>query len=227
MMKKLKIGALVAIITFAGIFLVTSIYLDSIVKSAIQEFGPEILQVPVNVDNVALSPLTGSGTIEGLIIGNPEGFDSEYLIDIGLLSVDVAVISLLSDHIKIEDLLMQNMHVYYERNSGTSNVAALEQLMAADTSPEGGAQSMTINHMVIEESRVTLQTSMLGGKSVTITIPKTEHEQISSESTTVGKTVKIILEPVLQSIKNAGTKALQKPGNLKVKDKVKGLFNKN
>ena len=230
-MNKLKITGLIAILTIAGIFFAGTLYLDSIVKSAIQQYGPQILQVPVQVENVSLSPLTGSGTIENLTIGNPDGFESDYLIRIGVLSIDMDITTLLSQHITIENLLLQDMHIIYERNSGTTNVAAFEELMAgapsADPDSETESQAMTINRMVIDESRLTLQASLLGDRSVDVKIPRTEREQISSEDNTVAGVVKIALDPVLQSIKNAGSQAIQKAGKSKVKDKVKGIFNNN
>lgn len=224
-MKRFKTIGIIAIIAISALFWITSIYLDSIVKSGIQKYGPQILQVPVSVESVSLSPMTGSGTVERLIIGNPEGFDSEYLINIGLLSVDLDVNTLLSNHIKIEDLMLQDMHVIYERNSGTTNVAAFEKLMAEETSSGAEVQTMSIGHALIEESQVTLQASLLGGKSVTVKIPRVEQEQVSSNDATVEGTVKMAINLVLHSVKNVGTKAIQKPGDLNLKDKAKGIFN--
>ena len=228
-MKKLKITGLIAILTIAGIFFAGTLYLDSIVKSAIQQYGPQILQVPVQVEDVSLSPFTGSGTVEKLTIGNPDGFESDYLISIGVLSIDMDITTLLSQHIIIEDLLLQNVHIIYERNSGTTNIAAFEELMSKASHPdsETGSQAMTINRMVIDDSRLTLQASLLGGKSIDVKIPRTEREQISSEDNTVAGVVNMALGPVLQSIKNAGSQAIQKAGKSKVKDKVKGIFNNN
>ena len=228
-MNKFKITGLIAILVFAAIFFIGTLYLDGIVKSAIQQYGPKILQVPVQVEDVSLSPLTGSGTIEDLTIGNPDGFDSDYLITIGQLSIDMDITTLLSQNITIENLLLQNMHIIYERNSGTTNVAAFEELMSETSSAdsETESQAMTINRMVIDDSRLTLQASLLGDKSIDVKIPRTEREQISSEDNTVAGVVKIALDPVLQSIKNAGSQAIQKAGKSKVKDKVKGIFNNN
>ena len=228
-MNKLKITGLIAILTIAGIFFAGTLYLDSIVKSAIQQYGPQILQVPVQVEDVSLSPFTGSGTVEKLTIGNPDGFESDYLISIGVLSIDMDITSLLSQHITIENLLLQNMHIIYERNSGTTNVVAFEELISKTSPPnsETGTQAMTINRMVIDDSRLTLQASLLGGKSIDVKIPRTEREQISSEDNTVAGVVNMALGPVLQSIKNAGSQAIQKAGKSKVKDKVKGIFNNN
>jgi len=226
-MNRFKIVGIIVILAISVLFLASSIYLDSIVKGGIQKYGPQILQVPVSVESVSLSPMTGSGTVEGLIIGNPEGFESDYLINIGLLSVDIDVNTLLSDHIIIENLKLQDMHVIYERNSGTTNVAAFEKLMAEEASSGAEVQTMTIDQALIEESRVTLQASLLGGKSVTVKIPRIEQEQLSSNDATVERTVKMALKLVLNSVKNVGTKAIQKPGDINLRDKVKGIFNNN
>ena len=54
----------------AGVLILIAIILtftiDSIVRSAIESNGSDILQTELSVDNVSISLLSGSGSIEGL-----------------------------------------------------------------------------------------------------------------------------------------------------------------
>ena len=61
----------------AGVLILIAVILtftiDSIVRSAIESRGSDILQTELSVDNVSISLLSGSGSIEGLSIANPDG----------------------------------------------------------------------------------------------------------------------------------------------------------
>jgi uncharacterized protein YxeA len=84
MIKKTLISLVVVLILVvgAGFF-----YIDSIVKSGIEVVGSEVLGTRVTVASVSISPLSGNGTIRGLTIGNPEGYTSENIMQLGEVSV--------------------------------------------------------------------------------------------------------------------------------------------
>lgn len=70
-MKKPLIIAttVVLLISFVGALLIWS-YSDAWVAAGIRTYGPRITKTSVNVDSVKLSR-DGTGTIRGLVVGNP------------------------------------------------------------------------------------------------------------------------------------------------------------
>ena len=63
---------------------------------------------------------------DGLTISNPEGFCSEYLLSAGRLILDLNMRTLLSSRgktVELEEVLLQDVDVIYERSWSTSNAS--------------------------------------------------------------------------------------------------------
>ena len=58
-----------AVVLFIGVYL----FLNSIVRSGVETALPMVTGTPVKLNSVAISLLSGKGTLKGFIIGNPEG----------------------------------------------------------------------------------------------------------------------------------------------------------
>ena len=72
------VGAVAAVAAGAVYFVFSS--LDSLIKEAVETYGPEIIQAEVKLDGVELDPGSGRGELRGLTVGNPPGLqDAERL----------------------------------------------------------------------------------------------------------------------------------------------------
>jgi hypothetical protein len=145
-MKKLKkillsIGiGLVALIVITVI--VVSFFLGFIVKTGIETVGPKIIQVPIKVDSVSLSALTGSAKIKGLVIGNPEGYKTPQAISVGSAAVGVNLLSVLSDKIVVRSVRIEALEITFEGNPfGKNNLRKIMDNVNAVA--KGGAASST------------------------------------------------------------------------------------
>jgi hypothetical protein len=88
--KKILWGAgILALVLIIVTVVVIGLFLDKIVKTGVETVGPKIVQVPITLDAVHLSILTGSAKVEGLVVGNPEGYKTPNAISVGLASVGV------------------------------------------------------------------------------------------------------------------------------------------
>ncbi len=83
-----------------------SLYLNRTVTTGIEVVGSQVLGTQVAVASVAISPLNGSGSIPGLEIRNPEGFDSDCIFQLEQVEVMLNAASLLSDVIDIESIII-------------------------------------------------------------------------------------------------------------------------
>jgi len=136
MIKKLLIGVVVLLVVAVGgvIF-----YLDSLVKGGIEVVGSEVLGVEVRVGGVSLSPLSGQGSISGLTIANPEGFDSPYAFELGEVALQLDIGSLRSDVIEITSVAIDTPRITYETDIRTDNIRTL----LARVGGEGGEEQTT------------------------------------------------------------------------------------
>ncbi|MDP6415948.1 MAG: hypothetical protein QGG54_13125, partial [Gammaproteobacteria bacterium] len=84
--------------------------------------GSQVLGTSVTVNSVSLSPLNGSGTIRGLSIENPQGFNSDYAIQLDELSVNLNASSVFSDVVEIESVRVVQPQITYETRIINDNI---------------------------------------------------------------------------------------------------------
>ena len=112
MKKAVRILAVVVLILFICV-IVASFFLGGIVKGAVNTAGPLALGVPVELQAAKVLPLSGLARLKGFSVGNPEGFKSDYLFKVELLSVKLKTASLFSDRIHIERIHIKAPKVMY------------------------------------------------------------------------------------------------------------------
>jgi hypothetical protein len=89
-MKKILIRiALVVVLLGIAAVVAIGLSLNGAIKKGVETFGPQIAKVDVKLDGVKLSIFSGSGSIKGLVIGNPEGYKTPEAMSVGLASVAV------------------------------------------------------------------------------------------------------------------------------------------
>ncbi|MCG8414363.1 MAG: hypothetical protein MI746_09105 [Pseudomonadales bacterium] len=146
MIKKLLISIVLFVLLIGG---VAYFYLDSLVTSGIQVVGSQVLGTQVTVDSASISPLTGSGSINGLRIENPEGFNSQYAFELEEVSVSLNVGSVFSDVVEVDSVVIRDPEITYERRLTSDNIGAL-----IDNLPGSGSEAA-------EQSEATESSSQL------------------------------------------------------------------
>jgi hypothetical protein len=95
------------------------------VKAGVNAFGPKLTQTKVELAGATISPLTGSGTLRGLVVGNPKGWSENNAFTLGRVHVDVAPFSLLGDHVDVEEISIDGPEFLYETKFVSSNIKDL------------------------------------------------------------------------------------------------------
>lgn len=226
-------GALLVAIG-AGYWLVSS--LDSLVKSAIETYGPEITGVSVKVGSVRLSPTSGQGTIKGLRLGNPPGFKTSQALALSEISVTLDPASLTRDVILIQEILVSGAAVSYEKVGNTTNLDAIQRNVDAYMRKFSGGQpaaggpqkKMIIDSLVIRSSKVTVAGTLTAGSAITTSIPDVRLRDIGKRTNgaTAGEVVRQVMGALTASVTRAATAAI---GNIakgagKAAGSVRGLF---
>lgn len=75
-----------------------------IAKFAVNHVAGPFLGVSAHVDDVSFSPIKGKLAMENFVLGNPKGFDSEYMMKLDHLLFDLETGSLFSDPLHIEEI---------------------------------------------------------------------------------------------------------------------------
>jgi uncharacterized protein involved in outer membrane biogenesis len=191
-MKKLLIRVSIAlvILIILGIIAI-GLFLDSAIKKGVETVGPMVTKVAIKLDGVSLSLLSGSGSVKGLVIGNPEGFKTPFAIQVGRASLALQPGSLLSDKIVIRSVEVEAPQVTFETDLRANNLSRILANVQAATGGGGSASAGTakpaepappteakpakklqVDLFHISGGTINVSVTALGGKSVTVPLPE-------------------------------------------------------
>lgn len=205
MIKKLLISIVLFVVLIGG---VAFFYLDSLVTSGIQVVGSQVLGTQVTVDSASISPLTGSGSIRGLRIENPEGFDSQYAFELEEVAVAINVGSVFTDVIEVDSVVIREPAITYERTLTRDNIGALMDNLPAGgsaTSSESesaeGSGQLIIREFLMESPQLNLVAASI---EAPIPLPDISLSNIGEDNdATVAETLRQILAAISTSIINS------------------------
>ena len=106
-------------------FFVITFFLGGIIKGGVNRYGPQIAKAKVELAEAKVSPLSGSGTLTNLVIGNPTGWQSDHAFSLGKIQLEMEPRSLMSDHIVINSLIIDQPDIIYETKITNSNLQDL------------------------------------------------------------------------------------------------------
>src|SRR5258706_4134699 len=119
--KILLVAGLAALVLVVAGIMVAAVFLDDIVKKGVETVGPQIVKVPITMNEVHIGLFTGSAKVKGLIVGNPEGYKTLNAISVGRAEVGVNPMSVLSDKIVIRSVHVESPEITFEGNPLSKN----------------------------------------------------------------------------------------------------------
>ncbi|MFO1475291.1 MAG: hypothetical protein U1F98_01410 [Verrucomicrobiota bacterium] len=227
--KLLLIAVILVVVLVVAVVLGISLFLDSAVKKGVETFGPKMTQVDVKLDNVKLSLLSGSGKIEGLVIGNPPGYTSSNAISVGSASLALKPSSLLSDKIVIRSVNVASPVITFEGGLSGNNLSKIlanvksgsgapgeTNAPAKPGQPAGPGKKLEVDEFVITGAKVNIHLQVLGTvQSMNVTLPDIHLNDLgtNADGITSGELTRLILTRIEnEALKAAsqGTANLQK-----------------
>ncbi|QGY40817.1 hypothetical protein GM415_12005 [Pseudodesulfovibrio cashew] len=200
MKKFILIGGGVVVIGVIAVIVLTILNLGSIIKTATETYGPKITKTEVKLDNADISILSGSGSLDGFLLGNPAGFNMPSAIECDTIRVKVNTDSLTSDKIIIEEIYVDGPVISYEKKGKTDNfqtiVNNIKKTVASDekaakkedtASETGSEKKIQINNFIVKNGKINLGGSLLnafGDKGVGIDLPDIHLKDIGKEKET-------------------------------------------
>lgn len=255
-MKKLKKIILVLVVLLLLVVVIGAIVigtsLDKIVKVGVETVAPKITQTTVTLDSVNISLLTGSAGVNGLVVGNPQGYDqTASAISIGQAAVGISPASLLSDKIVIRSVLVKSPEITFEGNPfGANNLtkimdnvnsAAGTNAAPAQPAAPGAkkpAKKLEVDDFLLTGARVHVKLTGLINKQLDLPLPDIHLTDLGKG--TDGITATDLTRQILSQVTTATVKAVaDAAGNLgksaagaagsglnKLKQGIGGLFGK-
>ena len=236
---KKRLLKIFAILVVLGVVAMVAVYiwLGNIIAYGINTAGPLVLGVKdVHVESVAANPLAGKFRIEKLFVGNPDGFDSEYLFRVNEVRIDVNLFSWFGEKFIINEIYIDAPEMLYHTNLTNSNVNQvlknLESLSGGGTMPSkpkteeqkksGGVMYKKVVAHSIVIKNIKARASLLGAPAVGISPRDIQMNEIGTDSevTVVGLVYRMIgqsmnaLAAAVDGIKNLGSGTVDAAGNV-------------
>lgn len=200
-------------------------FLDAGIKKGVETVGPLLTKVDVKLDGVSVSLLSGSGSIKGLMIGNPEGFKSPSAIQVGKASLSLQPSSVMADKVIIKSINVQGPEVTFETDFKGNNLSKLmENVEAAtgafDPTPDTRAEAQSQRKLQVDDFRISggklkVSVTALGGRSVSVPLPEIRLTNLGQgpEGITAAELTKKVLRIIEQEAVKASAGAVTDLGN--------------
>ena len=227
MKRKLKIVLSVcvalAVLVVVGLVVVYA-SLGSIIKTGVETVGPKATKAPVTVEKIDLALLSGRVEIQGIVVGNPEGFKTDSAFRLGSVRVRFDPRSVLTNTIHVKEVLIEAPQVTYEMSLKGSNVARIKKnvdefagkvLPAGDgeeeapppppPEPAEGGKKVIIDSVRVFDGKISLSATALGGNALPVPLPDIQLKDIGKESdgASIGDATSEVFDAVLGGIKGA------------------------
>lgn len=208
MIKKILLAlALLAVVGLAAIYFFGSAALNKAVKRGVETYGPRVTQTSVELDAVDLSVFSGNGSLTGLRVGNPEGFNSEHIFALDQIDVAVDLGTVTSDKIILDKVHIRRPAIAYEKTARSSNLKELLENIDEFTGPadeppadeaEAPQKQVVIRSLIIEEG--TIYVGALGAGR-TVALPRIEMKDVGEDKrVTLAQAVELVLAKILVNV---------------------------
>jgi hypothetical protein len=225
--KKILRGIGIFVAVLIVLVISAKFWLGATIKSAVNNLGPKVLGVPVEVASASVDILGGKVRMGTLTIGNPEGFESTpYLFKLDGLSIDLAVGDILRGNTHIYDITIDGPHVWYHQKIPSSNVSKLLDILEEKYPSDGKkkdekkddsdkeAKPVVIDHLLVKEGTVGIRMG-IGGE---VPLLKIELNDIGKDGAMmpvqiIKLLVTSIVKGVLSAVANVGGAAVDAVGD--------------
>jgi hypothetical protein len=222
-MKAIKvIGAialgLIAILAIVSYLLLSN--LDSIVKGVIEEVGTEVTGTAVSLNSVNINLTTGEGTLSGLTIANPKGYQSDYALALDTIAVGISPMSLTGPVIVITQIKIDGAKLITEQRGQTTNLSDLLKNMeqpgdqsAEEIEPQSNEPATNDVRLMMEKfDFINTEATVISEytEQKTIKIPDIRRTNIGNKDTglTPEELAQKLLSSVVSQVQNAVGKYL-------------------
>jgi hypothetical protein len=217
--------ALVVLVVLAVI--AVGLFLGAGIKRGVEVVGPMVTGVEVKLESVRLSLLSGSGKVQGFVLGNPKGFHTTNAISVGSASLALSPGSLFSDKIVIKSIAVEGPEITYETSLKSSNLGQIQTNLkqhsggsppsTTRTEPaKPGAskaqKKLEVDDFIITGGKVHVSVSVtaLGGKAATVALPTIHLKDLGKgpDGITAEDLATIVLDEVCKQAVSVGASAV-------------------
>ena len=186
-MKRTTFVTISMVVVLTGVLIFFLIFsMDSLVTMAVEKYGSQALDAEVTLKKTQISLKSGKGTLTGLKVGNPKGFETESAFELGEIRLTIDATTITKGTVVIKEILIVAPKVTYEIGSDGSNLDALQRnatgnagggsTTSGDSAPASGGtkksgKKLIIESLIIRDGIVNVSAVGLKGKTMTVDLP--------------------------------------------------------
>lgn len=211
-----SVAIVLVVLGLTGI-IVAGMFLGDIVKKGVETVGPNITKVSIKLDEVKLSLLGGTASIKGLVVGNPQGYQTPQAISAGTIAVGINPLTVLSDKIVVRSVYLESPEITFEGGLSGNNLSQILANVNASSKTGGAVSTNTatpaqsskrfeVDDLLITGAKVNVTLTDLGGKKMTLELPSIHLTGLGQGAE--GITAADLSRNVLNAILSATLKAI-------------------
>jgi len=218
---KFGLGGILAILLIG--FLVITMSVDSIVKTGIETVGSEMTRTAVTVERVSISPFSGTGTISGFRVENPEGFEQDYALEIEDFSIELNILSLFSDEIVVRNIEITSPSIYVVQKMPENNLRTIMNNIESTSSGETSDKALVIEHFIMTNGSADLYTEIGGERSASVEIAEIELNDLGRGG--AQEAVEDVIQEIAEKVVDQSLRAAAESGAQQIQDAIRDFFN--
>lgn len=204
-------GALALVLISAMLVIV---FVDGLAKRGVERGGTYALAVPTTLDSASVGLMSGSFSMAGLEVKNPEGFTAPHFLKLNDGSVNVSLGSLTKDVVELPTLTLSGIDMYLVKEGGKANYQVIMDNLKrfegeASKEPAGEeGKKFVIRRVEIKDVNVHATLLPIGGaaNTVDVKIPEIILTDIGSggKSVSMAEVMNIVIKAVFATALQAG-----------------------
>lgn len=186
-MKWIKRIVILLVLVVVVVAVVAVVMIDRVAKTGVERGGTYAMGVETKLDGIHIGLLSGSVSLEGLSVANPQGFKADHFLKLGDGSVEVTLGSLMEDKVEVPSLRLNHVDIVLEKDKGKANYDVILENIArvtgSDAEPapdEAEGKKFVIKELIITD--VNVKAEVIGGVSVPVKIPEIRLTDIGTDS---------------------------------------------
>jgi hypothetical protein len=237
-MKKALLGLTgLLLVGFVAVVVVFYLSLNTMVVEGVQRLGPKLTHTSVKLKKAYINVFDGQAVLEGLELGNPEGFSGPFAAKVESIRLKVDLASFASDKIVIQELELIGPVFNLAWSGQSDNFEALrENLERAagkqSASPGSGGRRLApapagrertklqVNNLVIKRGKVTLGGGTGQDQSVDLPYLNLKNIGQGDDGVTPDQLISLILGSLDAQVQMAASKLLGGKGGDKLRQKM-------
>lgn len=190
-MKIVKVLVVVLVILVVAVAVVTAVALanlDRAAKIGIERGGTYALGVDTTLAGADIGVMSGTFSMNDLVVANPAGFTTPHFFALGLGNVRVSYGSLMEDTIILPELKLDGIDVYLDKEEGGSNYQKIMENLKrfesdeAPTEPQDdGAPGKKLIIEKLDITGITVHAEVIGSQPTTVAVDAIHLTNVGSE----------------------------------------------